>query len=82
MVPADTGSVMATFTDIRPDAIYNLSGQSAVGLSFDQSREAADISVSIADPSRARSVLSWNAETRAEALVNRLVQAALSGAVY
>jgi len=40
MVPADIGSVMATLTGARPDEIYNLSGQSAVGLSFEQPTEA------------------------------------------
>lgn len=48
----------------------------------DTQSRPADISVSIADPSRARSVLSWTAETRGEALIDRLVQAELSGAVY
>jgi GDPmannose 4,6-dehydratase len=48
----------------------------------DTESRPADISVSIADPSRARSVLSWHAETRGEALIDRLVQAELSGAVY
>jgi GDPmannose 4,6-dehydratase len=48
----------------------------------DTESRPADISVSIADPSRARSVLRWNPETRGEALVDRLVQAELSGAVY
>jgi GDPmannose 4,6-dehydratase len=42
----------------------------------------ADISVSIADPSRARSVLAWTAATRGEALIDRLVEAELSGAPY
>jgi GDPmannose 4,6-dehydratase len=48
----------------------------------DRESRPADISVSIADPSRARSALSWNPETRGEALIDRLVQAELSGAIY
>jgi GDPmannose 4,6-dehydratase len=48
----------------------------------DTESRPADISVSIADPTRARSVLSWSAATRGEALIDRLVQAELTGAAY
>ena len=36
MPAADTGSVRAVLVATRPDEIYNLSGQSSVGLSFEQ----------------------------------------------
>ena len=48
----------------------------------DTESRPADISVIIADPSRVRSVLLWKAETCGEALIDRLVQAELSGAAY
>ncbi len=39
MNPLDLGSVMGLFGDCRPDEIYNLGGQSSVGLSFAQPAE-------------------------------------------
>lgn len=39
MNPLDLGSVMGLFADCRPDEIYNLGGQSSVGLSFAQPAE-------------------------------------------
>lgn len=38
-MPTDAHSVVSTLKGIRPDEIYNLSGQSSVGLSFDQPAE-------------------------------------------
>ena len=38
-VPSDYHSVMSTIEQIRPHEIYNLSGQSSVGLSFEQPAE-------------------------------------------
>ncbi len=47
MSPIDFRSVLDTIKKIKPDEIYNLSGQSSVGLSFDQPVETFDsISVS------------------------------------
>lgn len=39
MNPLDLGSVLALFGDCQPDEIYNLGGQSSVGLSFAQPAE-------------------------------------------
>jgi GDPmannose 4,6-dehydratase len=39
MNPLDLGSVLATLADCQPDEIYNLGGQSSVGLSFAQPAE-------------------------------------------
>lgn len=38
-VPSDYHSVMSTIEQVRPNEIYNLSGQSSVGLSFEQPAE-------------------------------------------
>jgi len=43
----DFRSVLQTITRVRPDEIYNLAGQSSVGLSFDQPVETFD-SISVA----------------------------------
>jgi GDPmannose 4,6-dehydratase len=40
MSPTDFRSVLQTLTRIQPDEVYNLSGQSSVGLSFEQPVEA------------------------------------------
>lgn len=40
MSPIDFRSVLQTLTRIQPDEVYNLSGQSSVGLSFEQPVEA------------------------------------------
>lgn len=42
MAPTDSGSVLSVVRDVAPDEIYNLSGQSSVGLSFEQPRETFD----------------------------------------
>ena len=42
MAPTDAGSVLSVVRDAAPDEIYNLSGQSSVGLSFEQPRETFD----------------------------------------
>lgn len=42
MNPTDFRSVVQTIDRIRPDEIYNLSGQSSVGLSFEQPVETLD----------------------------------------
>lgn len=42
MNPADFGSVIQTLTRIKPDEVYNLSGQSSVALSFDQPVETLE----------------------------------------
>ena len=39
MQPTDFRSVLSVLEEVRPDEIYNLSGQSSVGLSFDQPLE-------------------------------------------
>lgn len=39
MSPVDFRSVLMALTRIRPDEVYNLTGQSSVGLSFDQPME-------------------------------------------
>lgn len=39
MSPEDFRSVLQVFSDVRPHEIYNLSGQSSVGLSFEQPLE-------------------------------------------
>lgn len=39
MTPEDFHSVLEVFTDIRPHEIYNLAGQSSVGLSFEKPLE-------------------------------------------
>ena len=40
MSPVDFRSVLQTLTRVHPDEVYNLSGQSSVGLSFEQPVEA------------------------------------------
>ena len=40
LAPADFHSVLKCINDVRPDHIYNLSGQTSVGLSFEQPYEA------------------------------------------
>ena len=42
MAPTDAGSVLQVVRDVAPHEIYNLSGQSSVGLSFEQPRETFD----------------------------------------
>ncbi|MCX8104711.1 MAG: GDP-mannose 4,6-dehydratase [Ignavibacterium album] len=42
MTPIDFRSVLQTIRQVEPDEIYNLSGQSSVGLSFDQPVETFD----------------------------------------
>ena len=42
MSPTDFRSVLQTLKQVRPHEIYNLSGQSSVGLSFDQPVETFD----------------------------------------
>jgi GDPmannose 4,6-dehydratase len=42
MAPNDFRSVLQTVTKVAPDEIYNLSGQSSVGLSFDQPVETIE----------------------------------------
>lgn len=42
MATTDFRSVLSTFTTTRPDEIYNLSGQSSVGLSFEQPVETME----------------------------------------
>lgn len=44
--PTDFRSVLQTIERVRPDEIYNLSGQSSVGLSFTQPRETMDSIIS------------------------------------
>lgn len=39
MALTDFGNVVRTITDIEPDEVYNLAGQSSVGLSFQQPQE-------------------------------------------
>lgn len=42
MALSDFRSVLTTLTSVRPDEIYNLAGQSSVGLSFDQPVETME----------------------------------------
>lgn len=42
MSPADYQSVVEVFSEVRPHEIYNLAGQSSVGLSFEQPLETMD----------------------------------------
>lgn len=42
MSPIDFRSVLQTLTQVQPDEVYNLSGQSSVGLSFHQPVETLD----------------------------------------
>jgi GDPmannose 4,6-dehydratase len=44
--PTDFRSVLQTIERVKPDEIYNLSGQSSVGLSFTQPRETMDSIIS------------------------------------
>jgi GDPmannose 4,6-dehydratase len=46
MAPSDFRSVLQTVSRVAPDEIYNLSGQSSVGLSFDQPVETIESIVS------------------------------------
>ena len=39
MSPEDFSSVIQVFSEVRPNEVYNLSGQSSVGLSFEQPHE-------------------------------------------
>lgn len=47
MAPSDFRSVLTAFTQTIPDEVYNLSGQSSVGLSFEQPVETME-SISVA----------------------------------
>jgi GDPmannose 4,6-dehydratase len=47
IAPSDFRSVLTTLAAVRPDEVYNLSGQSSVGLSFEQPVETME-SISIA----------------------------------
>jgi GDPmannose 4,6-dehydratase len=42
MVPTDFRSVIQTLIQVQPDEVYNLAGQSSVGLSFDQPMETLE----------------------------------------
>lgn len=49
MPPSDAGGVLEVLKLIKPDQIYNLSGQSSVGLSFEKPQETFD---SIVNPTK------------------------------
>jgi GDPmannose 4,6-dehydratase len=63
MAPTDFRSVLRTLSQAAPDEIYNLSGQSSVGLSFDQPVEAL-ASITIGTINILESIRSLSLQTR------------------
>ena len=59
----DSGGLNRLVKQIRPDEVYNLSGQSSVGLSFEQPVETMD-SISVATVSFVEAILYFNSRIR------------------
>ena len=63
MAPNDFRSVLNALSKVKPDEIYNLSGQSSVGLSFEQPAETME-SISVGTLNLLEAIRSLSLETR------------------
>jgi len=88
MTPTDFSSVLSLLRLVHADEIYNLSGQSSVGLSFQQPLETfdsitiatmhlrewpSDIAMSAGNPAKAEAVLGWKATYDLDMIARTLV---------